>query len=109
MDPSFVIDFILHVDKYISLIISQFGLFSYLILFLVIFCETGLVVAPFLPGDSLLFVAGAFAAKGDFSISLLFFLLTFAAITGDTINYHIGKYFGERAFTGNRFFKKEYQ
>jgi membrane-associated protein len=103
------IDFVLHLDKYLSIIIQYFGLWSYLILFLVIFIETGLVVTPFLPGDSLLFAAGAFAALGAFNITGLFVLLAVAAVLGDTANYWIGHYFGPRVFSGNiRFLKKEY-
>jgi membrane-associated protein len=103
------IDFVLHLDKYLSIIIQYFGLWSYLVLFIVIFIETGLVVTPFLPGDSLLFAAGAFAALGSFNITGLFVLLAFAAVLGDTANYWIGHYLGERVFSGNiRFLKKEY-
>lgn len=102
------IDFILHVDKYLNEIILNYGLATYIILFLIIFIETGIVIMPFLPGDSLLFVAGAFAALGSLNIILLFIVLSIAAILGDSVNYMIGKYFGERAFSGNRFFKKEY-
>lgn len=103
-----LIDFVLHVDKHIGILIANYGFLSYFILFLVIFCETGLVITPFLPGDSLIFVAGAFAAKGAFSVFLLFFILAFAAILGDSVNYWIGNYFGEKAFSNSRFFKKEY-
>ena len=84
---------------------------TYLILFVVIFCETGLVVTPFLPGDSLLFAAGAIAANPEFhlSVTTLFLLLSTAAIVGDNVNYWIGAYVGPRAFTGKiRFLKKEY-
>ena len=102
------IDFILHVDKYIEIIIDKFGVFSYAILFFIIFLETGLIIMPFLPGDSLLFVAGAFAARGAFNVLLLFVLLGAAAIVGDSVNYFIGKYFGEKAFANSRFFKPEY-
>jgi len=102
------IDFILHIDKHLSTIISNYGIFSYLILFLIIFAETGFVITPFLPGDSLIFVAGAFAAKGSFNILLLFFILALAAILGDTLNYWLGSYFGEKVFTKSRFFKKDY-
>ncbi len=103
-----LIDFILHVDKYIGIIIQNYGIFTYLLMFLVIFCETGLVVTPFLPGDSLIFVLGTFAAKGFLSFLLLFIILCFAAILGDTINYWIGNYFGEKLFSKNRFFRQEY-
>ncbi|GAP20398.1 DedA family protein [Leptolinea tardivitalis] len=103
------IDFILHMDKYLSVIIQACGLWSYLVLFVVIFIETGLVVTPFLPGDSLLFAAGAFAAKGDFNLELLFILMAIAAVLGDTVNYWIGHSIGPKVFSGNvRFLKKEY-
>jgi membrane-associated protein len=103
------VDFFLHLDKYLSVIIQDFGLWSYLILFVVIFIETGLVITPFLPGDSLLFAAGAFAAVGAFNPILLFVLMAMAAILGDTANYWIGHSIGPRVFSGNvRFLKKEY-
>src|SRR3989344_694998 len=102
------IDFILHVDKYVGSMISNYGNLTYLIIFLVIFLETGLVVTPFLPGDSLLFVVGAFASQGYLSILLLFLSLILAAILGDTLNYWIGNFFGEKVFASSRFFKKEY-
>ncbi|MDT8898511.1 MAG: DedA family protein [Thermanaerothrix sp.] len=106
---SFGIDLILHLDRYLDLIIRSFGLWTYLILFIVIFIETGLVVTPFLPGDSLLFAAGAFAAKGSFNVSLLFFMLWLAAVLGDTANYWIGHFVGPRVFRENvRWLKREY-
>jgi len=106
---SFGIDLILHLDRYLDLIIRSFGLWTYLILFVVIFLETGLVVTPFLPGDSLLFAAGAFAAKGSFNVSFLFFMLWLAAVLGDTVNYWIGHYVGPRVFRENvRWLKREY-
>lgn len=106
---SFGIDLILHLDRYLDLIIRSFGLWTYLILFIVIFMETGLVVTPFLPGDSLLFAAGAFAAKGSFNVSLLFFMLWLAAVLGDTANYWIGHFVGPRVFRENvRWLKREY-
>ena len=100
----------LHLDKYLSQIIQNFGLWTYLILFLIIFCETGLVILPFLPGDSLLFAAGAFAATGAFNPWILFGLLSVAAIAGDTVNYWIGNYLGPKVFhyENNKFFKKEH-
>ena len=101
------IDFILHIDKYLSVIIQNYHDFTYLLLFAIIFLETGLVIAPFLPGDSLLFVAGAFAAKGVLNIWLLFFIFSFASIFGDTVNYWVGHYFA-RGIEKSRFFKKEY-
>ena len=103
-----VIDFLLHLDKYVGEIIQSYGTLTYLIFFLVIFVETGFVVAPFLPGDSLLFIAGTFAAKGYINVFLLFITLSFAAILGDTINYWIGNCCGERIFSKSRFFKQEY-
>ena len=103
------IDFILHLDKYLDLTIRSVGIWTYLILFIVIFIETGLVVTPFLPGDSLLFAAGAFAALGSLNVAALFVILALAAVLGDTVNYWIGHYIGDRAFTTkSRFFKREY-
>lgn len=106
---STLIDFFLHLDKYLTEIVQDYGVWTYLILFLVIFCETGLVITPFLPGDSLLFAAGALAGLGALNIVWLIVLLSIAAILGDTVNYWIGNYIGPRAFSGNiRFLKKEY-
>lgn len=103
------IDLFLHLDKHLSEIITTYGTTTYFILFAIIFIETGLVIMPFLPGDSLLFAAGAFAAKGDLDVSILFILLLVAGIIGDTLNYHIGKYLGPKVFEQNyRFLKKEY-
>ena len=103
-----IIQIIIHVDKYLDLVIKNFGSWSYLLLFLVIFAETGLVITPFLPGDSLLFALGAFRAKGSFNILWLFIILTSAAIIGDSVNYALGKIFGEKIILKNnyRFFKK---
>ncbi|MCX6582063.1 MAG: DedA family protein [Candidatus Aminicenantes bacterium] len=103
-------DFILHLDKYINILIQDFGMWTYLILFLIIFCETGLVVAPFLPGDSLLFAAGAFAARGSLDVIWLFIILSAAAVLGDTVNYWIGHFIGPKVFQEEkvRFLKKEY-
>lgn len=104
-----LVDFILHLDVHLNEIIQNFGIWTYLILFLIIFLETGVVITPFLPGDSLLFAAGSFAALGSLNVWVLFITLTFAAILGDTINYWIGHYVGPKAFSGNiRFLKKEY-
>ena len=106
---SYVIDLIMHLDTYLGSFIQTFGVWSYVLLFGIIFCETGLVVLPFLPGDSLLFAAGALAAIGSLNIWALFFVLCAAAILGDTINYWIGSFIGEKVFTEkSRFFKKEY-
>ncbi len=104
-----LVDFILHLDVHLNAIIQNFGIWTYLILFLIIFLETGVVITPFLPGDSLLFAAGSFAALGSLNVWVLFIILTLAAILGDTLNYWIGHYIGPRAFSGNvRFLKKEY-
>ncbi|HNX90835.1 MAG TPA: DedA family protein [Candidatus Omnitrophota bacterium] len=105
-----LVDIVIHFDKHLSVIIQNLGNWSYLMLFVIIFCETGLVVTPFLPGDSLLFVVGAFAALGSFDIFWLCAVLAFAAIAGDSVNYAIGKIFGEKLFRNERskIFKKEY-
>jgi membrane-associated protein len=95
-----LIDLFLHLDKHLNEIISQYGTWTYLILFLIVFCETGLVVTPFLPGDSLLFAAGAIAALGSLNVYWLFVLLTAAAIIGDTVNYWIGAWLGPKVFRG---------
>ena len=103
------IDFILHLDSYLSVIIQNYGTLTYLFLFLVIFAETGLVVTPFLPGDSLLFAAGAFAAAGALNVMWVFAVIAIAAILGDTVNYSIGKYLGSKAFEKYpKVFKKGY-
>ena len=103
------IDFFLHLDQHLSQIISQYGVWTHLILFLIVFCETGLVITPFLPGDSLLFAAGTFAALGALDLWLVIILLLVAAIIGDTVNYWVGSYIGPRAFRGDiRFLRKEY-
>ncbi|TAH26012.1 MAG: DedA family protein [Cytophagales bacterium] len=94
-----LIDFILHIDKYLNEIILQYGFATYLILFLIIFVETGLVIMPLLPGDSLLFAAGTFAYKGSLNIYYLIILLFIAAVLGDTLNYFIGKYIGPKVFS----------
>lgn len=103
------IDFFIHLDKYLPGIVQSFGIWAYVILFLVIFCETGLVVTPILPGDSLLFALGALAAQGALKIEVLLVLLCLAAIIGDTVNYSIGHYIGPKVFhyPDSRFFKKE--
>ena len=104
-----IVDVFLHLDTHLSQVISQYGTWTYLILFLIVFCETGLVVTPFLPGDSLLFAAGTFAALGDLDVRLMILLLVVAAILGDTVNYWVGAAIGPRAFQGNhRFLKKEH-
>jgi len=105
-----VIDFVLHLDKHLSALIQTYGLGIYLILFVVIFCETGLVIFPFLPGDSLLFAAGTFAAAKDLKLWWLLLVLSAAAVLGDTVNYWIGHFVGPKVFAKEktRFFKKEY-
>ena len=92
----FLIDFVLHIDVHLGQIIASYGLITYIILFIIIFIETGLVFTPFLPGDSLLFAAGAFAALGSLNIVSILILLILAAILGDTCNYWIGHFFGEK-------------
>ncbi len=106
-----LIDFVLHIDKHLVEIVSNYKTWTYLILFLIIFAETGFVVTPFLPGDSLLFAAGAIIAKpeSELNIYLACGLLIVAAILGDMVNYHIGKYIGPRAFSGKyKLLKKDY-
>lgn len=104
-----IIDIFLHLDKYFSTVLQQYGGLTYVILFLVIFCETGLVVTPILPGDSLLFVVGAFAARGDLDAAMVYVLLCVAATTGNTVNYHIGRFVGPKVFQNDLWFlKKEY-
>ena len=97
------IDFVLHLDKHLSPIIAEYGAWTYLLLFLIVFCETGLVVTPFLPGDSLLFAAGAFAATGSLSVVWLTVILIIAAILGDTVNYWVGHSLGKRLLAAKRF------
>lgn len=104
------IDIFLHLDRHLNLIIQGYGVYTYAILFLIIFCETGLVVTPILPGDSLLFAIGNFAAMGSLRIEYVLIGLSVAAVLGDTVNYAIGHYMGPRVFqrTNSRIFKKEY-
>jgi membrane-associated protein len=105
----FVEPYVLHLDKSLDAIIATYGTWTYLILFTVIFCETGLVVTPFLPGDSLLFAAGTMAGRGDLRLGMLLAVLATSAIVGDNVNYWIGRYIGPRAFSGQvRFLKKEH-
>jgi len=111
MEPiTLLLDFLLHLDTYLSLLIQAFGAWTYAILFGVVFCETGLVIFPFLPGDSLIFAAGAFAAIGSLDFLSLFVTLSLAAIAGDTVNYWIGHCVGPKIFTRKnvRFMNREY-
>ncbi|MBP2167675.1 membrane-associated protein [Erwinia toletana] len=108
----FVVDFILHIDVHLAELVAQYGIWIYAILFLILFCETGLVVTPFLPGDSLLFVAGALAALpgNDLNVHVMVALLVIAAILGDAVNYTIGRLFGERLFSNpdSKIFRRSY-
>jgi membrane-associated protein len=109
---TYFIDLFLHLDKHLSVVIQTYGTWTYLLLFFIIFMETGFVVTPFLPGDSLLFAAGTFASPAlgsALNIWVLYLLLILAAVAGDTANYWIGHFIGPRAFSGEvRFLKKEY-
>lgn len=102
------VDIVLHLDKHLALLVQHYGPWIYVILFLIIFSETGFVVTPFLPGDSLLFVAGALAAVGDMDVTLLIVVMAAAAILGNTVNYAIGRYLGPKVFQwdDSRFFNK---
>ncbi len=104
------IDFIMHIDRHLINIIHQYGSMTYLFMFLIVFCETGLVVTPLLPGDSMVFALGALAAGGKLDMVWISGVLIAAAVLGDTLNYHIGKYAGPKVFVQqhNRFFKKEH-
>lgn len=110
MEFSYLIDVILHLDKYLVEFTTQYGFWIYLILFLIVFCETGLVVTPFLPGDSLLFAVGTLCAVGEINITMILFLLIIAAILGDSINYWIGNIIGPKAFhyEDSKWFNKKY-
>ena len=106
----FFIDILLHLDQHLDWVIRTYGIWTYAILFLIIFCETGLVITPFLPGDSLLFAAGTFVALGSLEMGLLTVLLSLAAIAGDTVNYWIGHAMGPKVFTreNSRLLNKEH-
>ncbi|PWC22969.1 DedA family protein [Brenneria roseae subsp. roseae] len=108
----FIIDFILHIDVHLAELVAQYGVWIYAILFLILFCETGLVVTPFLPGDSLLFVAGALAAlpSNDLNVHTMVFLMITAAVMGDAVNYTIGRLFGEKLFSNpdSKIFRRSY-
>ncbi|MER2516515.1 MAG: DedA family protein [Candidatus Accumulibacter phosphatis] len=105
---TYFIDIVLHLDKHLAMLVEQYGQWIYVILFVIIFSETGFVVTPFLPGDSLLFVAGALAAVGGMDISILMVVLMAAAILGNMLNYQIGRYFGPKVFhwEQSRFFNR---
>ena len=109
---NFLVDFVLHIDAHLAELIMTYGVWVYAILFIIIFCETGLVVTPFLPGDSLLFVAGALAAMpaNRINIHLIVLLLIIAAILGDASNYLIGRFFGKKLFSNpkSKIFKQSY-
>lgn len=106
----YLIDFILHLDKHLVELVAQFGGWTYAVLFAIIFCETGLVVTPILPGDSLLFAVGALAASGALNAFLIFVLLSIAAILGDTVNYWVGYIVGPKIFasTGSRWLNRKH-
>jgi membrane-associated protein len=104
-----LIDLFLHLDVHLTDVTSTYGTWTYALLFLIVFCETGLVVTPFLPGDSLLFAAGALAALGSLNLGMLFILLVAAAVLGDMVNYWAGRFFGGRIFKKDaRILKQEY-
>lgn len=105
-----LVDFILHIDKHLEQITSEYGTLTYIILFAIVFAETGLVVTPFLPGDSLLFAIGAICSIGSLNLGTIIFLLIIAAILGDTVNYSVGAFFKERILRGEkiRFIKEEH-
>lgn len=108
MDLSSLIDIFLHLDKHLATVVESYGVWVYLLLFAIIFIETGFVVMPFLPGDSLLFVAGTIAAVGGMDLGLLLILLTVAAVLGDALNYSVGHYVGPKVFgwENSRFFNR---
>ena len=109
MDFSALLDIFLHLDKHLEMVVQNYGVWVYALMFAIIFIETGLVVMPFLPGDSLLFVAGAIAAVGGLDLPLLMGLLAVAAVLGDAVNYSIGRYIGPKVFSweDSRFFNRE--
>lgn len=95
---SAIIDIVMHAERYLDTFAQQYGVFVYILLFLIIFCETGLIVTPFLPGDSLLFAIGALAARGTLDVVIVAIMLPLAAIIGDNVNFHIGRWVGPRVF-----------
>lgn len=108
----FIIDFVLHIDVHLAALVADYGAWVYAILFIIVFCETGLVVTPFLPGDSLIFVAGALAARPDNDLNIIYLtgLIILAAIIGDSVNFEIGKHLGKRMFSNphSKIFKQSY-
>lgn len=109
---TFIIDFIIHIDLHLAELVAEYGIWLYAILFLIVFCETGLIVTPFLPGDSLLFVAGALTTleSNDLNVHLMVVLIIIAAIIGDSVNYAIGRLFGKRLFSNpnSKIFRRVY-
>ena len=107
---SWLLDLVVNLDEHLKTLVQEYGLWAYAILFLIIFLETGVVVTPFLPGDSLLFVAGTIAAIGELNVHILSVVLIVAAILGDSVNYAIGRYLGPKVFQyeDSRFFKRAY-
>ncbi len=107
-----LLDFILHIDRHLLELSAQYGVWMYALLFAIVFCETGLVVTPFLPGDSLLFASGALAAAsgGNLNVHMLVLLLLAAAVIGDAVNFAVGKFFGEKLFANpnSKIFRREY-
>ena len=105
-----LIDLFLHIDKHLDTVIQTYGIWTYAILFLIVFCETGLVVTPFLPGDSLLFAVGVFAGRGSLNLVTIGILLLVAAIVGDAVNYACGRFIGPKVFEkpNSRIFRREY-
>ena len=101
MEFSQLLDLILHIDKSLGSMLVSYGPLVYAILFAIVFAETGLVVFPFLPGDTLLFMGGAFCASGSMNAPLLITLLVVAAVTGNTVNYYVGRAIGQKAYTNN--------
>jgi membrane-associated protein len=110
LDPNYLIDLFLHLDTHLSAITNEYGLLTYLLLFAIVFCETGLVITPFLPGDSLIFATGALAASGSFNLFTILVVLCIAAIAGDTVNYQIGHLLRDRVASREniRFIKQEH-
>jgi len=102
-----ILDLFLHLDVHLSTVIQSYGIWTYAILFAIIFCETGLVVTPILPGDSLLFAAGTFAAKGDFNPAVLVPLLCVGAVLGDAVNYSVGRYLGPKVLQETQEFSEK--